>query len=55
LVDALAGAGIQHALFMQPEFLSVGGALRNLRQLARPKGRTSLAIAGFVRWATSSS
>jgi hypothetical protein len=49
LVAALVGARIEHALFTQPEFLPVWRALRNLRQLARPKGRTSLAIAGFMR------
>jgi hypothetical protein len=49
LVPALAGTRIEHTLFAQPEFLPVLRALRNLRQLARPEGRTSLAIAGFMR------
>ncbi len=49
LIAALAAARIEHALFAQPEFLPVASALRDLRQPARPNGRTSLAIAGFMR------
>ena len=38
LIAALAGARIQHALFAQPEFLPVLGALRNLQQRAAVDG-----------------
>ena len=39
LIAALAAARIEHALFAQPEFLSVVGALRDLQQRPPVDGR----------------